>query len=334
MKDISLRIKSSFQNFENNSLNNDLFYLLKDTLPFTEQETISELDKLDDNSSIDASEYYSKLYTILNTLLESITENENEVKSLKNLLNKYSATDSHQFASEGNALVSIIFKDLKSTGTLKEFTKSLNKWNRALLLYYTLLKSDSPEEIDLIEIQNGSIDVVCNIDFDVSLDLTKVVMKGLAVYGAYLLYKSKMAKEIIASYMGNRKLISTEKEREKLMLLNIYETLRDTISEQHKENVKNDKGISKEGVDKKIDEVSKVIAEHIIKGNEIKLLTYGTQDDKDLDGNNSEENTKELADKLRENTSIVRERFNLLEAKDKQLLLETYTIKDDDEIKG
>lgn len=332
MKDLSSRIKNSFQNFENNSLDNELFYLLKDSSPFTEEDTVSELDELDNNSSISSSEYFSKFYNILNTLINSITENENEVEKLKNLLIKYSIKETELLSSEGNALISIIFKDLKSTGTLKEFTKSLNKWNRALLIYYTLLKSDSPEEIDLIEIQNGSIDVVCNIDFDVSLDLTKVVMKGLAVYGAYLLYKSKTAKEIIASYMGNKKLIATEKEREKLMLLNIHETLRDTINEQHKENLKKDKKIDKQGVEKKIDEVSKVIAEHIIKGNEIKLLTYGPQDEKDS-GDESKENTKELAEKLRESTSIIRERFNLLETEDKQLLLETYTIKEDNEIK-
>jgi len=332
MKDLSSRIKNSFQNFENNTLDNELFYLLKDSSPFTEEDTVSELDELDNDSSISSNEYFSKLYNILNTLINSITENENEVEKLKNVLIKYSIKETEMLSSEGNALVSIIFKDLKSTGTLKEFTKSLNKWNRALLIYYTLLKSDSPEEIDLIEIQNGSIDVVCNIDFDVSLDLTKVVMKGLAVYGAYLLYKSKTAKEIIASYMGNKKLIATEKEREKLMLLNIHETLRDTINEQHKENLKKDKKIDKQGVEKKIDEVSKVIAEHIIKGNEIKLLTYGPQDEKDLE-DESKENTKELAEKLRESTSIIRERFNLLETEDKQLLLETYTIKEEDEIK-
>lgn len=330
MKDLSLRIKRYFKNFENNSLDSELDHLLKDTLPFTEKDIVSELDKLDDNSLVDANEYFSKFYQILNTLLESIIENENEIKNLKNILDKYSVTMTEQFTSEGNALISIIFKDLKSTGTIKEFTKSLDKWNRALLIYYTLLKSDSPEEIDLIEIQNGSIDVVCNIDFDVSLDLTKLVMRGLAVYSAYLLYKSKAAKEIIASYMGNKKLIATEKEREKLMLLNIHETLKNTINEQHKENLKKDKKISKESVEKKIDEVSKVIAEHIIKGNEIKLLTYNTEDEKQE--NDSNENTKQLAEKLRESTSIVRERFNLLETDDKQLLLETYTIKDDDEV--
>jgi len=327
MKDLSEKIKKYLINFENNSLDNELSYLLKDTTPFTSEDIISELNEIDFNTEIEASEYYQKFHQILNKLINHISANESEIISLQELLKKYSNVDDEEFVDEGNALISIIFKDLQTTGTIKEFTKSLNKWNRALILYYTLLKSDSPEEIELVEIQNGSIDVICNVDLNISLDLTKVIITGLKVYGAYLLYKSKTAKEIIASYMGNKKLIASEKEREKLMFSNIYDVIKDKISEQHKENLKIDKKINKEGVDKKIEEVTKVITEHIIKGNEVKLLTYDTNK-KDSD---KDESTEDLADKLRENTSVVKERYNLLENADKQLLIETYTIKDEDE---
>lgn len=326
MKDLSEKIKRSFLIFENNSLDSELFYVLKDTIPFTSQDIVSELDKIDFDNEIEASEYYDKFYTILNKLLIAVTENEEEIETLKLLLNKYSVVEDEDYVEEGNALVSIIFKDLQSTGTIKEFTKSLNKWNRALLIYYTLLKSDSPKEIDLVEIQNGSIDVVCNIDFNVSIDLTKVIIAGLSAYGAYLSYKSKLAKEIIASYLGNKKLIATEKERDKLMLLNIQEVVKTKIAEQHKENLKNDREINKEGVDKKIEEVSKVITEHIIKGNEVKLLTFSSNEEE----SDEMESNEELSNKLRENTSVVKERFNLLESKDKQLLIDTYIIKEDD----
>lgn len=327
MKDLSEKIKSSFQNFENNSLNNDLNYLLKDSVPFTEGNLILDLNQIDSDGKIDANQYYNKFYEILRVLIENINENENEINSVKKTLIKYSTHDSKGDSEKNNALISIIFKDLKSTGTLKEFTRSLTKWNRALVLYHTLLKSDSPDEIDLVEIQNGSIDVVCNLDLDVSIDLTKVIITGLKVYGAYLLYKSKMAREIIASYMGNKKLIDMEKEREKLMLTNILESVKTTIEEQHKENLKVDKKISKEGVQKKIEEVSKVITEHIVMGNEVKLLTYvePPQDDE------SEDKSEKLSDNLRENTSVVRERFNQLEITDKQLLIDFYSFKADEE---
>ena len=40
---------------------------------------------------------------------------------------------------------------------------------------------------------------------------------------------------------------------------------------------------------------------------------------------------KDLSEELREETAVVRERFKKLSAEDKQLLLDTYTIKDDKE---
>ena len=62
-------------------------------------------------------------------------------------------------------------------------------------------------ENSLVEIQNGSIDVIFNIDLDVAIDLTEIIKTGLKVYGAYLLYKTKLGKEMISSFMGNKKLI-------------------------------------------------------------------------------------------------------------------------------
>ena len=72
----------------------------------------------------------------------------------------------------------------------------------------------------------------------------------------------------------------------------------------------------------KVEEVSSVLTDHIIKGNELRLLTPPETED---------EEEQDLSDELREETAIVRERFKKLSAEDKQLLLETYSIKDDSE---
>ena len=193
-----------------------------------------------------------------------------------------------------------------------------------LLVYHTLLTSESPDEISLVEIQNGSIDVIFNIDFDIALDLTELIKIGLKVYGAYLLYKSKTAKEIILSYMGNAKLIKQEKEREKLMLENIKESIYQKALEQHKERIKIDKNIEKTSIEVKLEEVSSVITDHIIKGNELRLLTAP----EDL-----EEDEVDLGIELREETAIVRERFKKLEPSEKQFLLEKYAIKEENDDK-
>jgi hypothetical protein len=119
--------------------------------------------------------------------------------------------------------------------------------------------------------------------------------------------------------MGNKKLIQMEKERETLMLDNIKESISQKALEQHKEKLKSDKKIDKTGVDKKIEEVSSVITDHIIKGNEVKLLTPPEPD---------EDQEKDLSEELMEETAIVRERFRQLGKKDQQLLLEKYSIKE------
>jgi len=63
-----------------------------------------------------------------------------------------------------------------------------------------------------------------------------------------------------------------------------------------------------------------VITDHIIKGNEVKLLTPPELE---------ERQEKDLSKELMEDAAIVRERFKQLGKKDKQLLLEKYSIKDD-----
>lgn len=323
MKDLSGRVKASLLHADNYSLASELKIVLRDNPPFTDLGTESQLDELDSNTEIDAEPYFQKFNNILTKLLQGIDNNKKELDTARQVFEKYKSESSDYKTKETQAIMSLVFKDLKTTGSIKEFAKVLSRWNRTLIVYHTLIKSDSPDDISLVEIQNGSIDVIFNIDFDVAVDLADLIKIGLKVYGAYLLYKSKRAREIIDSYMGNRKLIQMEKDRESLMLNNIRESISTKALEQHKERLKLDKKIDKAGVDKKIDEISAVVTDHIIKGNEIKLLTPPK-----LDENNEE---KDVSEELRNESAIVRERFKQLDAEDKKLLLDKYSIKDTDE---
>lgn len=121
--------------------------------------------------------------------------------------------------------------------------------------------------------------------------------------------------------MGNKKLIASEKERETLLLDNIKESIKTKAIEQHNENLKSKNPPLKDGATKKADEVAKVITDHIIKGNEVKLLTAPVND---------EEEEIEVANELREETAVVRERWKKLNKKDQQLLLDKYTLKEDE----
>ncbi len=324
MKDLSNKIKTQFNEFENYSLHDEISVVLKDTQPFTNLNSKVQLDEIDSDSEIAAPVYFQKFNQILHQLLQRIDQNNGELTQIRAVFSKYVDSSDELESADNQAIVSLIFKDLNTTTSLKEFSKVLQRWNRTLIIYHTLLKSESPDDIQLVEIQNGSIDVIFNFDFDISIDLTELIKTGLKVYGAYLLYKSKRAREIIDSYMGNKKLIEMEKERETLMLNNIKESIAQQALEQHKKRLKEDRKIDKTGIDKKIEQVSSVITDHIIKGNEVKLLTPPEHE---------EGKEKDLSEELMEETAIVRERFKSLGKIDQQLLLDKYSLKEDVENK-
>lgn len=323
MKDLSNSLISRLENIIDNSLDTDLKIILKESSPFTELKTIEELNEINSDNEIDAGEYFQKFNSILSQLYSALESNKNELDQLNKVLSKYTDETSAIQSDSEQALMSLIFRDLKTTTSLKEFCKVLSRWNRTLVLYQTLLKSESPNDIHLVEIQNGSIDVLFNIDVDISINLAEVLKVGLKVYGAYLLYKSKRAKEIIDAYMGNKKLILMEREREVLMLDNIRDSISSKLLEQHKEKLKTDKKIDKVGIDKKIEEISSVITDHIIKGNEIKLLTAPDTENEEIN---------DLPKTLKEDAALVRTRLKQLTKKDRQLLIEKYSIKDESEI--
>lgn len=328
MQDLSSKLQNHLSAILNNGLDAELDILLKENDSFTSLDTYSELIELDKDKEIDANQYFQKFNTLLSQLNQSIATNITELDSVRDVFEKY-VPEKESYHSEGEqALVSLVFKDLKTTGSILEFSKVLNRWNRTLLIYHTLLKPESPKEITLEEIQNGSIDVIFNIDFDVAIDLIELIKTGLKVYGAYLLYKSEKAREIIDSYMGNKKLIKMEQERETLMLDNIKDSIKEKALEQHQEKLSQGLKVDKVGAAKKADEVSSVLTDHIVKGNELKLLTPPISESEE-----DEENEKDISTELREETSIVRERYKKLNTKEKQLLLDKYTIKDDEEDK-
>ena len=91
------------------------------------------------------------------------------------------------------ALVSLIFNDKKTVSSLNEFQKNIAQWSKCLPIYHTLVTGESPEELELVSVQNGCIDVVVNLDVDVALDLTKVFQTAIGSFTAYLAYKKGLS---------------------------------------------------------------------------------------------------------------------------------------------
>ena len=322
MKDISNRVRNSLENFRNNSLDSELTDVLRDNEPFISEDIIRELQYLNVNGTIDAPEYLSQLYNVLNNLIVSINSNESEISAVKNVFEKYVSCRIDFEAGKEQGLVSLVFKDGKSTSGLKEFSRVLNRWNHTLILLHQLVKSNPPEEISLIQIQNGSIDVIFNIDIDVAVDLAKVMKTGFVTYVAYLLYKTDLARKIIESFFGNNQLVEMEKERERLMLENIGVAVRNKLKQMHEERLREDQEIDGTAIEGKLDSVSECIVDHIVKGNEVKLLTAPQRESEEDDESEEQKILKEL----REEAAIARESYKRLSPEDRNLLLETYAV--------
>ncbi|WP_452218920.1 hypothetical protein [Lacinutrix undariae] len=290
--------------------------------PFTETDHLEKLNEILDDNELETAQYFSKLNRLLNTLQSQIEENNTELNRLKTIFKNYADFEQQEINSEEYAVISLIFKDLKTTKSLKEFSRVLNKWNRTLLIYHQLLKSEAPKDIEIVEVQNGSIDVLVNIDLDIALDLVELIKLGFKVFGGYLLYKTK-TKEIIATYFGNKVLIAQEKKRENEMLENIHKAIEAKILEQHKIAKKEDNGIDGTAIKAKVKDVADILSEHIVKGNDIKLLAAPEE----------YEELEEEAEEIRLTSISNRRALKELPKEDRLKLIEKYETKEKDEPK-
>ena len=132
MKDLSQKVRLKLVECENFGLDSELNLVLRDTPPFTDINTLSQLEELDNDTEIVGNAYFQKFNQILNQLLQNIDKNKKELDSVIKVFEKYISDQSEYDSEEEQAIVSLIFKDLKSTGSLKEFSKVLNRWNRML----------------------------------------------------------------------------------------------------------------------------------------------------------------------------------------------------------
>ena len=305
----------------NDIYNTDLPENLSKLLPlevkaFTSRSYNLELKTLIDDTEIQLPTFFAQLNQFINLLNQQIQLNITEIDKIKNFIAPYLTEQAHFQTEENKAIISIIFKDKATITGLKEFSKTLQSWNKILPLYHQILKSTSPEEIEIITVQNGSIDFVVNIDVDVALDLAQLFKIGFKCFMAYLSYKA-MAKPLVDSYFGNKKLIEGEKEREKELINNIGEAVKGCIIEQHKNSIELKK-VSNTNIDKQVEQVVNLVTNHILKGNDLKLLTIPERTSEEIDS------ATETKDELRSISSEVRQAMKLLPNIELKALLEKY----------
>jgi hypothetical protein len=192
-------------------------------------------------------------------------------------------------------------------------------------LYHQIIKSSSPSDIEILEVQNGSVDLILNLDIDITLNLVELFKIGFKCFLAYLSYKG-MIRPIVETYCGNKKLEAGEAEREKALLENIGDAIKKRIKEQHKEALKLDANIDK-NIDKKVEQVSSLITSHIVNGNDIKLLALPENVKDDTEENNQEDTVAELQNL----TANVHTELNHLPEQELVKLIECYGKTDTEE---
>jgi len=305
--DIVKKVIQQFEEFENNSLAEELSLILKQNKPFIEDKKIlNELNSLLNDNEIDMNSYFSKLHGILNKLKTSLEKNISEINTIISNFSSYQSQPLSYEQKDENVVLSLVFNDLKSTSTIKGFNNVLRKWDKTLRLYHQLLKSDAPAEIELESIQNGCIEVIFNFNFDLALSLTNVVTHGMDLLFGYFLMKESKPK--ISKFMTKTKrLRELEKQEEKVFLEDLNEELYLFILDEHKKAKENNSSINNESIEKKAKEVVNVIYEHIVNGNKLKLLTK-------IEIENKDEVTEEIimVDKqeaLRQDTAKLQEKL-------------------------
>lgn len=323
LRDIAEKTLSALDAIENATVTESMSVVLPNEDTFASLTSQIEIRELIADPEVDVGTFHSRLNTILSALNSRISKDTNELKNRLEMLTPYLAANDEEWVSRDKAVISVIFKDLQTITSLKKFARSLDRWNQVLQMYHQLLNSESPEDIELLEVQNGSIDLIINIDVNLSLGLIAALAAGYKSFNAYLKYKTQKL-EIIESFAGNKKLIAGENQQETLLLENIKFAVRSTLENQHKLAKKTNPDINKESPNVKLDRVSSLLTDHIVKGNEVKLLSTGRSV-----GDGEEGETEQLSDAL---TDLTRQGNTLrksLNAGDLKLLVAKYEIPDD-----
>lgn len=273
LRDLAEKILTSVDNLYTGDLPGQLKILLpkEEMRPFTETPFGEKLRELVEDKEIQQPTFFSQLTQTLSQVQQLLQQNITEINTIEQFVSPYISEEITRITEEGSAIISIVFKEVQTISSLKQFTKTLVAWNRTLPVYHQLLKSTPPKDIEIVEVQNGSIDFVVNLNIDVALNMVDLFKVGFQVFASYLAYK-KMMKPFIDSCHGNKALLKLEAEKEKLFLGNIGEAVEKEIKQQHKEAKKLDSDIDGTAIPKKVEQITNLITSHIVKGNDLKLL--------------------------------------------------------------
>lgn len=312
LKELTDKSIAEYQKLLDNNVNEMLERVLVTKVePFTSTNFLKQLEQLKAQNNTDPGTHYNALNVILTTLQAKVNADIAELDKLRTMLEPFLSKDYSELQKEDNAIFAIIFNNNSSFNNLKTLSFELKNWDRGLFIYQQVISDETPKAFEIIEIDQGSIDVVINLLFDVGEKLLELFKTGFEVYGSYLAYKTIVYDNLVKSYRGNEQLIKSEEDREKLLLENVRTAVKEEIKKQAKNTKKH------EALEKRIDEVTKLVTDHIIKGNSVKLLSA------------PEEKEEVLEKEVAKEELFIKNKVNYakLDTVTKQLLLDTFTTK-------
>lgn len=280
-------------------------------LSFIEEQIVA-YNEVEESSDLASS--FQEFHQVASQTNSKITALVREVEKVKEFISPY--LEKVNYEDDENALVSLIFNDLKTTTSLKELQKSLNKWNQVLPLYHRLTTGESSKEVKLVSVQNGCIDVIVNLDFDVALNLNQLFDTAIKCYFAYLTYKETLKTRIGGQVIEieNEEVKEAEEKLLEAHKKTIYTETRKCIEDQIHTKAKSENNV------KSIASITDAVTTHVVKGNQYEILSLPHHEDEEEDeGSNKNEETIRESNKM---SSELLEVYNKLDEKEKQFLIE------------
>ncbi len=312
LKDITDKAISDYGQLQYYEIPNLLEKVLVNTeKPFTREKYYQQLIDLKAQNHTAPDELYSHLNSYLTNIQTRVTSNIAELDRILETVKPFLSKDYSELQKGDNVIFAIVFANEKSYNTLKLLSFELKNWNKALFLYQQIVSEETPTPFEIIEIDQGSIEVVINLLIEVGSKLLDLFKTGLEVYAAYLAYKTVVQEQLAKSIDINEKLIRLKEEMEKELLENIKIAVKQELKKQAKQAKKH------EALDKKIEEVAKLVTDHIVKGNSVKLLSAPADKNEEI---MEKENEKEMA------YLKTKSEYMKLDEPTKQLLIEKFTI--------
>lgn len=285
LKEIADKAISDFEKLKEKEIPELLDKVLVEKVkPFTQENYFQQLLNLKEANYPDPGSQYNTLNNILTQIQARVNQNIAELDKIKATVEPFLTKDFSELQKEDNTLFAIIFNNINSYNNLKTLSFELKNWDRGLFIYQQIISDETPKPFEIVEVDQGSIEVVLNLIFEVGEKLLDLFKTGLEVYAAYLAYKTVVHDNLLKSYKGNPLLIKSEEEREKLLLENVKVAVKEELKKQAKKVKKH------EALEKKIDEVTKLITEHIIKGNSVKLISAPADKEEILEKEEEKEN--------------------------------------------